>query len=104
MSKPNTFLTKMEAAYQRKLNRDRELTVQQCQDLTMIALNRAFGFGPERLHQFAAAYGQVWEDYAELTVTDSEDDKSIVYTKAKVDEVLKRICGPYFIPFDERYR
>lgn len=104
MGKPNAFLARMEASYQQKLDRDRELTVQQCQDMAMIALNRAFGFGPERLRQFAAAYGQVWEDYAEITVTDSKDDKSIIYTKAKVDEVLQRICGPYFVPFDERYR
>lgn len=104
MGKPNAFLAKMEAAYQARLDRDRELTMQQCQDMAMIALNRAFGFGPERLNEFAKANAEVWADYAEMIVADSEDDRDIEYSKAKVDEVLQRICGKYFTPFAERYK
>ena len=34
----------------------------------------------------------------------ARSDKQIWFTQGKVDERLKKACGKYFVPWDERYR
>ena len=38
-----------------------------------------------------------------MTLDDAKDDKSIEYTKDKLDRKLKQIMGDNFKPWDERY-
>ena len=52
-------------------------------------------------------FDKLYESYplnlAQMTLDDAECDRQIVYTKAKVDERLKEICGEHFVPCEDRY-
>ena len=39
-----------------------------------------------------------------MTLTDAKDDKSLEYTKAKLDARLEELLGEDFQPWEERYR
>lgn len=82
----------------------RRFAVQQSKDIAMIAANAAFGAGPERLKRFSDEFDRIFLEYADLILEDARDDRNVVYTKAKLDEILKSICGPYFDPWEERYQ
>ena len=43
-------------------------------------------------------------DYAETRLADAKADKQIWSAQGKIDERLKKACGKYFVPWDERYR
>lgn len=104
MAKQSAFMQKL-AREQRAAVRDaRWFTMQQSLDMAMIALNEGFGFGEERLARFVEVYRRVWTEYAEATLKDAQDDSDIEYTRAKIDEKLKDICGDFFQPWDERYK
>ena len=38
-----------------------------------------------------------------MTLDDAKGDKSLEYTKAKLDGRLKELLGEDFVPWDERY-
>lgn len=76
-------------------------TRQTMMDCAMIALNREFGFGADRLIRFQDAVKKVYCDFAEVW---NADDPDTEYARAKLDEALKRICGQYFAPWEERYQ
>lgn len=78
-------------------------TLQQALDIAQIALNREFGFGPDRNARFSNVYMDTFLEYADLCIEDGEADEQIVYTKEKVDRALRQACGPDIKPFDERY-
>lgn len=102
--KPNPLLAKLEAQHELDLDFQRSITVQQCADMMLISAADEFGFGEDRLVRLHKRFEKVYRDYAALTVSDSKDDKSIVYTKEKLDRKLKQILGDHFTPFDERYK
>lgn len=102
MPKQNAFLARMKLKHDIDMNLQRNFTIQQCKDMALIALSE-FGFGAERLKRYSDTYDAVFTAYAEMAVEDGKGDKDIIYTRAKVDEKLKQICGPYFVPWDERY-
>lgn len=101
--KPNPMLAKLEARHQAELSAARLFAVQQSKDIMLIAANVAFGFGPDRAKKLGDAFDEVWREYAAMTVNDAKDDKEIWYTKAKIDDLLKDICGEHFVPWEERY-
>lgn len=104
MAKPkNAFLARQEARTRALCDEQRLFTIQQCCDVLLIAANRAFGFGPVRLHRLLVAYQNVFVEYATMALDDGADDPDIIYTRAKVDEALRRICGEWFRPWEERY-
>ena len=103
MPKPNAFLAKMQAQAEVKCAMQRRFTLQQAADMMLIAANEAFGFGPDRLHRLLLAYQNAWDEYADLAWDDAKADKDIEYTRAKIDEKLKQICGEHFVPWEERY-
>ena len=39
-----------------------------------------------------------WKELA-----DQKDDEKFAYTRGVVDRRLKKICGEYFVPWEERY-
>ena len=41
--------------------------------------------------------------YAEMVLSDAAEDNQIWYSKGKVDQELRRVCGKYFVPWEERY-
>lgn len=77
-------------------------TIQQCQDMAEIALNREFGFRPDRNERFEKAYRNAFVDYAGLCVEDGKSDDEIWYTKDTLDRALTEARGE-ILPFDERY-
>jgi hypothetical protein len=107
MPKKNTWLARQQAAAEvraaARAEIQRRFALQQAQDMAVIALNQAFGFGPERTKKFVEAFNGVFEMYADMAIEDAKDDADIEYTRVKLDEVLKEACGESFIPWDERY-
>lgn len=99
--KRSGFLARQQAKQDAEALVNHRFTRQLMCDVAMIALNDAFGFGPERLHKFADKLVEVFAVYAERWNSDTKDTE---YTRAKLDEKLKQICGPYFVPWEERYR
>ena len=107
MPKKNTWLARQQAAAEVKATAraeiQRRFALQQAQDMAVIALNQAFGFGPERVKKFVEAFNGIFEMYADMAIEDAKDDADIEYTRVKLDEVLKEACGDNFTPWEERY-
>lgn len=107
MAKVNNWLARQQAMAEiratAKAEMHRRFALQQSQDMAVIALHEAFGFGADRCKKFVDTYNAVFEHYADMAIEDAKDDDDIDYTRGKFDEMLKTICGEYFIPWDERY-
>ena len=101
--KANPMLAKIEAKHEKEKEFLRVFTIQQCVDMMMIAANEEYGLGPERLRRLEETFCNVFKEYAKLTLDDAKDDKTIEYTKAKIDQKLAQIMGDNFKPWDERY-
>ena len=82
----------------------RRVHTQMCLDAAMIAANEVFNMGPTRAKTFADAFSSALKEIATMTVQDGKSDKQLWFTKAKLDERLKQICGENFQPREERYR
>lgn len=103
MAKQSGFMRRL-AAKTRADNRERDHFVRvMCQDMALIALNEAFGFGEERLKRFADAYAETRRKWATVTLDDAKDDRDAEYSHVRYEELLKRICGKYYVPEGERY-
>lgn len=98
--KKSGFLARMDAQKERENLATLRFTRQLITDVSVIALNSAFGFGAERLKKFCDEMGRVYEEYADLWNADTHDTE---YSRAKLDEKLRQICGEYFVPWEERY-
>lgn len=107
MPKKNTWLARQQAAAEVRATAraeiQRRFALQQAQDMAVIALNQAFGFGPERTKKFVEAFNGIFEMYADMAIEDAKGDADIEYTRVKLDEVLKEACGESFVPWEERY-
>lgn len=101
--KINPMLAKIQAKHEQDLRFQRLFTIQQCDDMMLIAANAALGLGADRLKKLEETYWQVFREYAELAVSDGKDDPDIIYTRAKVDQKLQQIMGENFRPWEERY-
>lgn len=101
--KQSPFLAKIEALHELKMKNQRLFTMQQCEDVMMLALNEVFSAGPEMTERFRMAYYEIFLEYAEMVHEDFKADKSIVYTKTKVDDRLREIRGKYYVPREKRY-
>ena len=103
MARQSAFLKRLQEQKKREQRNRDMVVIQECQDMACIALNEAFGFGPDRLKKFSEAFMRVWAEYATLTVEDAETDKDVTYSVAKFEERLKQVCGEYYAPRDLRY-
>lgn len=71
-------------------------------DAAVIALSRQFGFGPKRCRVFLDAMATAANEMADLIIEDTDDT---VYSREKIDAVLRQIVGDEnFTPWDERYK
>lgn len=77
-------------------------TLQMCEDAAVIALNNDFEFGHDRAIAFINGFREVLNDIAKKSLED--DDKDIIYIRAKVDQRLQDILKQDFKPWDERYK
>ena len=104
MPKPSAFAIKQGIRRELARQSDIAFAIQQAKDMMLIAVGDAFGFGPDRAKRLSDSFDKAFTDYATLTLDDAKADKDIWYTKAKIDERLKEICGEHFVPWEERYK
>lgn len=80
-----------------------KLTNQFMLDVTLIALHRAFGFGPERLQRFIAELAKI-HDYFYPVFRVRRDNPECDKLRDEMDRLLKECCGKDdIVPFGERY-
>lgn len=104
MAKQSGYLQKLAMQQAIRDEKTRRFTLQQCKDMMLITMHEDFSWGEERLKKLSDCYDQTFTDYAEMCIEDAKTDKQIWFTQGKVDERLKKACGKYFVPWDERYR
>ncbi len=103
--KQNPILAAYEAKLEAKFRYQLSIAMQMGLDAGMIAANEVLGMGAGRAEKFRTAYINTVNEISRMTVEDSDDDPEFVYTKAKVDERLKKIVGEdNFVPWEERYK
>lgn len=99
MARRNAYLASVQAG----IAASRHIHTQMCLDAAMIAANEVFNMGPTRCTEFANAFSDALNAIAKTTVDDAKSDKNLWYTKDKLDERMKKICGEHFVPWDQRY-
>ena len=103
--KQSGFLAKIEARHQRELEEVELATLrftrQVMMDATCIALNEVCGFGADRIKRVIDAVAENYSEFADLINADTDDQD---YSWTVLDKKLKQVCGPYFVPFEERYK
>lgn len=99
--KRSGYLQRLQIDVNRQLAESRAIHTQMCLDAAVIAANEVFNMGPSRAPAFSAAFSQALVEIAEMTVSDTPD---MEYTKTKLDQRLKQICGDNFQPWEERYK
>lgn len=78
--------------------------LQQNMDATLMAANDRYQTGPEDCGEFGGDILEYQREIAALINSDYQDDKELVYSKAKIDQRLEEICGDQFQPWDVRYK
>lgn len=94
------MLDKLHQKHRIELAVTRRVTRQEMADFAAIALNDAFGFGPERCKKFMDALIAAVNETADMVEADTRD---MEYTIAKFEERLKQVVGPYYVDRSERY-
>ena len=103
MPKPNAFLMKLQAQKAAELQHQRQFTIQWCADAAVLAAHEVFHRKGDILVEFYNTFVANAHEIAEMTLADAKDDKSLGYTKGKLDRQLEAILGDDFIPWEERY-
>ena len=106
--KTNPMLRKMEAkyeAYYQALFQSKiDMAMQVVQDAACFAAHDMFKMGPGRAVDFCVAIRDYTNEMMLLMKEDLQDDQNFEYTKAKIDDELKRIVGEEnFTPWEGRY-
>ena len=94
------MLDKLHQKHLIELEVPRNVTRQEMVDFAAIALNDAFGLGPERCKKFVDALNAAVNETADMVDADTRD---MEYSIAKFEERLKQVVGPYYMPRNERY-
>ena len=98
--KKNAFLARVDRQIQAEKLETHRFTRQMMVDLSYIALNKAFGFGADRLKKYANELLEVYSEYADLWNNDTADTE---YAREKMDAKLKQIFGDDFHAWAIRY-
>ena len=98
--KKDPLLAKIEARHELELKITRDVTRQDMTDCAMIALNKAYGFGPERNKKFLDALNETINEVADLVQSDTPDKE---YSIEKFEELVKQVCGDRYSPREVRY-
>lgn len=104
MAKQSGYLARMQAQRAAELKRHRIFTIQWAADAAILAANEVFQRRGEKLVEFNNAFVRWAHEIANTTMEDARDDKSLEYTKAKLDERMQELLGDAFVPWEERYR
>lgn len=107
MPKPSALLRRMDARKQlehdKRLEKEVHTVTQMVVDAAFLAASDVFQMGPGSCEAFANAIKKYTNEMARMMVMDKQGDPEYIYTKEKVDERLKKICGEKFQPWRERY-
>ena len=103
MPKPNAYLLKLQAEKAAELRLQRLFTMQWCADAAILAANDVFQRRGEKLVEFMEAFIKYSNEIATVTLDDAKDDKTLEYTKTKLDTRLQALLGDAFQPWEERY-
>lgn len=101
--KQSGYLQRQQAQKQADIRFHRMFTMQWCADAAILAANEVFHRRGEKLVEFYTAFVRLTNEIASMTLEDAKDDKTLEYTKAKVDGRLKEILGKDFVPWEQRY-
>lgn len=99
----NAYLARMQAQKAADISFHRKFTMQWNADAAILAANEVFQRKGKKIVEFYNAFVRYSHEIAKMTLDDAKDDKTIEYTKAKVDARLKEILGEDFQPWEERY-
>lgn len=94
---------KIEAKYRLLFWRKLSMVCQLVQDAAMMAANDTLQMGSGRVEAFARALTEYVNEMSGMMMEDQKDDKDYVYTREKVDDRLRQICGEHFKPWEVRY-
>lgn len=100
----NAYLAKLQNQKATEMSYHRMFTIQFCADAAILAAHDVFQRKGEKLVEFANTFAQYANEIASMTMDDAKGDKTLEYTKAKIDEQLKAVLGEAFQPWDERYK
>ena len=103
MAKKSGYLARQQAQRAHDLKWHRLFTIQWCADAAVLAAHDVFQRKGEKLVEFYNAFVKYAHEIADMTLADAKDDKSIEYTKGKVDRQLEELLGDNFRPWEERY-
>lgn len=103
MAKNNTYLARQQAQKAQEISYHRRFTMQLCSDAALLAVHDVFKRKGKILVDFHNAFCKYAQQIAEMTINDAKDDRSIDYTKGKIDGLLKELLGEDFVPWEERY-
>lgn len=103
MAKNNSYIARQQAQKAAEIKAHRYFTMQWCADAALLAAHEVFQRKGDILAEFNEAFVRRAMMIAEITLEDAKSDKSIDYTKGKVDGQLKEILGEHFVPWEERY-
>lgn len=70
-------------------------------DLLTLTLAQDFKFTPDKLKKAWDSFAALHDEFCGIW---NEDSRDVEYTKAVLDRELKKVCGEYFVPWEERYR
>ena len=103
MPKPSAYMQKIQAAQAAEISYQRKFTIQWCEDAAILAANEVFQRRGEKLAEFRDAYRRWADDIASMTIDDAKGDRSLEYTKDRLDARLREILGDAFESWDDRY-
>lgn len=103
MAKQSGYLARMQAKKAADISFHRKFTMQWCADAAILAANEVFHRRGKMLVEFYNAFIRYSHEIADMTLDDAKGDKTLEYTKAKLDGRLKELLGEDFVPWDERY-
>lgn len=98
--KRNPLLDKIHREHELDLRLCRMVTRQEMMDMAMMALGRAYHFGPKMNMKFKLEMEKLTLEVAKMVEADTADKE---YSIAKYEEELQHVCGEYYVPRAVRY-
>lgn len=92
-----SYLDKLDAMLDAGVELGEEIGMQKCADYFFVAL-AVRGFGQDRLKDIFDLVHEVQRDYSGAYRCDAESD----FLQERMDSILRKACGEYFVPFAER--
>ena len=101
--KQSGYLMRMKQKKAEDITYHRHFAFPWAADAAILAANEVFQRKGKKIVEFHNAFIRWSHEIAEMTMDDAKGDKSLEYTKVKLDERLQEILGEDFMPWDERY-